>query len=472
MQKQKLARVIYDDLRVDILGRTYRDHEALPSIAVLSKQYGVGRNAVREALKSLEEEGLILQEKGRNAIVTFDVKRQDAFSLFLAYAMGKAPYIQDVFDVMEMIIPEFAQYCLMNAAAKEHEQLKLMIRNLRSFQIDDSHIWVKKLGGIYKFAFSIGKNELIDDLFAKMLRYIYIVLPPNILKEADINQIESVLPSYISQILTYLILGDYEKMKESIRLLLTQFSKGTTRVLQRYLHDGSAVIDQPFHWDCRKTHEKLYSSVLNDIMTDIDQGIYQAELPSMQQLAKKYRVSVRTIKNAIQCLNDYHIVQTINGVGSFVSVTPMTNQESYDPFVTKSIQEYYQAIVVLELCIKGIQERFFQQLQDEEREQIIEELKQQSHHLTPLLHHMFQMSACLQDINQGLAVYMQWNLCIRHLIAVSDLKKDFGKLKLMLITALQKKQYKKCMQITQEFMEATHEMVKLALLKVEDVKAG
>lgn len=57
-------------LRDKILAGDYQRGEQLPTQATLAKDYGVSRVTAREALKQLEQEGLLRSERGRGTFVT------------------------------------------------------------------------------------------------------------------------------------------------------------------------------------------------------------------------------------------------------------------------------------------------------------------------------------------------------------------------------------------------------------------
>jgi len=56
-------------LRNDILGGTYKAGERLPAERDLASRLGVNRGSVREALKKLEQMGLVLIRRGDRATV-------------------------------------------------------------------------------------------------------------------------------------------------------------------------------------------------------------------------------------------------------------------------------------------------------------------------------------------------------------------------------------------------------------------
>lgn len=61
---------IYNDLYEKIVSNYYEKGSTLPSENVLSQEYNVSRNTVREALTILKEDGLIQKQQGRGSIVS------------------------------------------------------------------------------------------------------------------------------------------------------------------------------------------------------------------------------------------------------------------------------------------------------------------------------------------------------------------------------------------------------------------
>ncbi|TWS22378.1 GntR family transcriptional regulator [Tsukamurella sputi] len=87
--------VVASALRDDILGHRYRIGESLPSEAALCEKFGVSRGPVRQALSTLNREGLIHITRGRPAVVTSNAPSQtlDVFTPFSQWAQlgGQAP---------------------------------------------------------------------------------------------------------------------------------------------------------------------------------------------------------------------------------------------------------------------------------------------------------------------------------------------------------------------------------------------
>src|SRR6476646_7681953 len=65
----RLAEVVVDDLARQIVGGQHAENDVLPNEPALCDQFGMSRTVVREALKMLEERGLVRIEQGRGTTV-------------------------------------------------------------------------------------------------------------------------------------------------------------------------------------------------------------------------------------------------------------------------------------------------------------------------------------------------------------------------------------------------------------------
>jgi DNA-binding FadR family transcriptional regulator len=65
----RFASVVVEELANEIIRGTLADGEVLPTESVLCEQFGFSRTVIREALKMLEERGLVRVEQGRGTTV-------------------------------------------------------------------------------------------------------------------------------------------------------------------------------------------------------------------------------------------------------------------------------------------------------------------------------------------------------------------------------------------------------------------
>lgn len=77
---------IYDELRKRIISKEFLPGQPIPSEHVLVEEFGVTRATVRNAMKKLQSEGLIVTEKGKGSFVNPPKIEQ---SLFKFYSFGR-----------------------------------------------------------------------------------------------------------------------------------------------------------------------------------------------------------------------------------------------------------------------------------------------------------------------------------------------------------------------------------------------
>ena len=68
---------IYNKLYSDIINGIYSDGDLLPSESTLTKEYGVSRHTLRQALTVLSEDGLIQKKQGKGTIITKSKKTNE-----------------------------------------------------------------------------------------------------------------------------------------------------------------------------------------------------------------------------------------------------------------------------------------------------------------------------------------------------------------------------------------------------------
>jgi GntR family transcriptional repressor for pyruvate dehydrogenase complex len=114
--------------------------DQLPAERELAQQFGVSRTAVREAVKTLCEKGLVEAYSGRGTFVTSG-KQSAKHSLPWLVNNGDPPNARHVTELREILEPEFTAL----AAARIEEQQLAMMRDAidvmdRSMQDPDAYI--------------------------------------------------------------------------------------------------------------------------------------------------------------------------------------------------------------------------------------------------------------------------------------------------------------------------------------------
>src|SRR3954449_1127182 len=114
-----LSGQIYSRLRAEILGDRYAAGDALPSERRLSEELETNRHAVREALKRLQQAGLVSISQG-GATRVRDWRRHGGLDLLLALgAEGPAPpelgLVRAALEMRASIGADAARLCALRA---------------------------------------------------------------------------------------------------------------------------------------------------------------------------------------------------------------------------------------------------------------------------------------------------------------------------------------------------------------------
>jgi GntR family transcriptional repressor for pyruvate dehydrogenase complex len=112
VQRRLVSEAVFDSLLADILGGRLAPGEALPGERALSEAFAVNRHAVREALKRLQQAGLVTVAHGGATRVT-DWRRTAGLDLLISLAAaGPSPeLIRAIVEMRAAIGTDVARLC-------------------------------------------------------------------------------------------------------------------------------------------------------------------------------------------------------------------------------------------------------------------------------------------------------------------------------------------------------------------------
>lgn len=174
IRKKSLPQKVYEQLQEKIVGGSFEPGEPLPGERRLAEMLQVNRNAVREALKRLEQARLIsIQHGGATTVLNF--LRTASMDLLGQIVMGAdgALNLKAVRSLMEMrsaIGPDVARLCALRWEAPLDERLLAIVRameeadlaDLASLQALDMDLWMVLVGGSDNVAYQLAFNSIRD----------------------------------------------------------------------------------------------------------------------------------------------------------------------------------------------------------------------------------------------------------------------------------------------------------------------
>ena len=161
IDRKSLSEVVAQRLGEQIKSGEYRLDQKLPIESELMKQFGVGRSSIREAIRTLENSGIVRVQQG---IGTF-VASQNAMSEPLAKRLqtAGAADMQEVRDLLEIKIVEKA------ALNRTAEDIKCMqdFLNKRNQAADNNqlHDWLEADINFHMAIADASKNAILTELY-------------------------------------------------------------------------------------------------------------------------------------------------------------------------------------------------------------------------------------------------------------------------------------------------------------------
>ena len=101
-----------------------RHGSRLPPERALAEQFGVGRSSVREAIRSLELQGLVVTRHGSGSFV--NTQSLDAVATLMAPDNGSEG-LQDVFEMRHLLEPQIAALAARRATASDIQRLATIL---------------------------------------------------------------------------------------------------------------------------------------------------------------------------------------------------------------------------------------------------------------------------------------------------------------------------------------------------------
>lgn len=162
---------VHDDLRRQILGSELAPGDALPSERVLAEQFGINRHAVREAIKRLQQAGLVVVSQG-GATRVLDWQMYGGLDLLadVAPLLEGAARWKTLLSVAEMrasIGTDAARLCAREAPEELRASLPGIVGDMAAAEDYESRLrayevlWLRIVLGSGNLAYRLAFNSLV-----------------------------------------------------------------------------------------------------------------------------------------------------------------------------------------------------------------------------------------------------------------------------------------------------------------------
>lgn len=179
VDRRSLPDRVFEQLTGEIVSGRYAIGAAIPSERDLSKLLGVNRHVVREAVKRLEQVGLVrVVQGGRTTVLDYRLSAGlDVLALVAEHAEEIAPLLPLLAATLEMragIGADLARLCALRGEAELRARLPELARRLAEVDsgpqlLDiDQAFWQTILDGAGNFAYQLAFNSLIRAVHARV----------------------------------------------------------------------------------------------------------------------------------------------------------------------------------------------------------------------------------------------------------------------------------------------------------------
>lgn len=160
VQTNRVFEQIAEQIEKRILSGELRNGDRLPTERELAEQFRVSRTAVREAMKSLAQKGLIDMRPGRGTIVIDGTSRAVRNSLELMMQFGLSNRSDNLVEVREILEPEIAALAAIRATEEQIEVLRKCVA-LMDVHLNDTDAFITADNAFHQALAMATHNEII-----------------------------------------------------------------------------------------------------------------------------------------------------------------------------------------------------------------------------------------------------------------------------------------------------------------------
>lgn len=160
VQSSKVFEQIAAQIEQRILSGELRSGDRLPTERELGEQFHVSRTAVREAMKTLAQKGLVEMRPGRGTVVIDGTPKAMRQSLDLMMKVGRAHNWHDLVEMREILEPEIAVRAALRATEDDVLALREAVRVMDT-SLDNADAYIAADNDFHRTLAAGTQNALI-----------------------------------------------------------------------------------------------------------------------------------------------------------------------------------------------------------------------------------------------------------------------------------------------------------------------
>lgn len=367
MEREKYN-LIYDYYKCHILFGQLHQGDLLPTIEQIGNTYQVAPHTVRNALKKLQQDGLIYVSPGRHTEVIYKTTPSEALRYTQNYYLARKDEIDVVYHIASLLLTPFFYAGCQKLTDEDMMQILSVCKEKDSNIVSISMFCCKMM-------LRAANNQLINSLFSDVVSFIQF---PCMASFSEENSAE--YQEYYS-----LTVSSCEALdRVGLFQAFAGFQTLTQTTLTEFIAEAAKAISKPepifFHWQTYRDRPQHCHTLAARMIYRIINGKYwEGEmLPSYENLALELSVSVSTVRRTVSLLRDMGLIHSINGIGNRIEFSSPNFKKLQRPTIQKNIAMARESAEILLAVIKNVIEREFSKLSNEhiqEMKQILSEKK-------------------------------------------------------------------------------------------------
>jgi len=372
--KTTLFSYLYNALTTQIKIAKYKYGESLPSYRKLCEIYNVGIRTVKDVLAVLREEGYIKTEERKDTIVIYKPSNKAEVEP-IKELMAKREALLDCLKTMEIMMPDIFVRSMEVNSVEDWTDCRNDIKGVDQKPRADK--W-RIMSGLFRKILSNFNNPVLIDLYIDLDMFLQVTIfegfknPFIILSEDLEDQLMELISSFEK--------NKVEKVENYIKEIYIKTYKSMKTYLDAVAEAYPEFVGVPqrqFEWNAEKGKVFSYTIIARDLITRIGCGEFPdgSLLPSIAVLAKTYKASPYTIKEALTILSELGLVKVINGIGSQVTlaeskkakinIKDSTMKRDYIIFLCALQYMAYGGRVAAPLAFKSVKKADIEKLEDD-----------------------------------------------------------------------------------------------------------
>ena len=167
IKKTRIYEEVVSQIHDLIRGGKLKASDQLPSERELAETFKVSRTSVREALRTLETQGLVVSRTGTGTFVA-DLPIEALVAPFATLLIQEKNALMDIFEMRKLIEPHIASLAADRATKRDIERMKAILRKQRK-EVNRGATGVEEDA---EFHFSIGRatqNQALEKLVSGLM---------------------------------------------------------------------------------------------------------------------------------------------------------------------------------------------------------------------------------------------------------------------------------------------------------------